>query len=45
VELDARTIHLPLERDLAAELRQCFADVRSCLRQHRSDRRQRLELE
>jgi hypothetical protein len=45
VQLDARAIHLPLERDLAAELRQGFPDVRCRLRQHRRDRRQRRELE
>ena len=44
VQLDARTVHLPFECDFAAELRQRFADVGGGLRQHRRDRRQRLQL-
>jgi hypothetical protein len=45
VQLDARAVHLPFECDLAAELRERFADVRCDLRQHRRDGRQRRELE
>src|SRR3569833_1179595 len=35
VSLDAGTIHLPLELDLASQLRKCLLDVCCCLGEHR----------
>jgi hypothetical protein len=39
VNLDARTIHLPLEHDIFAQLLQRFANIGRRLRQHGRDRR------
>src|SRR5207248_9392851 len=45
VYLYARPVHLPLERHLALELRECLAHVGSGLGEHGGDRREQLQLE
>ena len=43
VDLDPRAVHLPLERDVAREVRQRFVDVGRHLREHRLDGRHHSE--